>query len=273
MTKFTEAYERLATDFQSRGIPIDKPGFCDHPNFLAEERRNPSFLNNYAAFVATQPYTEEYLGHARNVLTKASNILYKELKSNGRSGACVDISGIFLRILEKEGIWSCGIKGSLAIAFPAESKEESTYFWSVDHGEFVAGHAWIYAPPFSIVDVAVKQQPYTGRKAEYLPDINLIESAPVTDVEIEDIISPSAIAELRLHGVPRSQYFKVVASQMRDVLKVFPAQLLEQANGCAMKYCPVAIHASDTPLEEMRNMDFGGKTPYQLYCEKFKGQL
>ena len=40
-----------------------------------------------------------------------------------------------------------------------------------------------------------------------------------------------------------------------------------------MKYCPVAVHASDTPLEEMRNMDFGGDTPFQLYTKKFKGQL
>ena len=273
MAKFTEGYKRLASDFQVRRIPVDYPGFCDHPNFLKAEREDPSFLNNYAAFVAVQPYTEEYLRHARHVITSASNILYDELKSNGRLGACVDISGIFSRILEKEGIWSCGIKGSLTISFPPKSNEEKTYFWSVDHGEFVAGHAWIYAPPFSIVDVAVKQQPYSGRKAEYLPNINLIESASAASVEVEDIISPTAIAELQMQGVRHSQYFNVVASQMRDIQKVFPAQSVEHSSGSHMKYCPVAIHASDTPLEEMRNMTFNRKTPLQLYNERFLGKL
>jgi len=165
------------------------------------------------------------------------------------------------------------LKGSLTVSFPAKSNEETTYFWSVDHGDFVAGHAWIYAPPFSIVDVAVKQQPYSGRKSDYLPNMVLVESAPVAKVEVEDIISPSAVAELKYHRVPRNQYFNHVASQMNDMLKVFPAQLISQENGCTMKYCPVAVHASDTPLEEMRNMDFGGDTPFQLYTKKFKGQL
>lgn len=273
MTKFTDGYRQLVSDFQSRRIPTKSPGFCDHPNFLAAEREDPSFLNNYAAFIAAQPYSDEYLHHARAVITNASSILYEELKVNGRLGACVDVSGILSRILEKEGIWNCGIKGSLTISFPPSSGEEKTYFWSVDHGEFVAGHAWLFAPPFSIVDVAVKQQPYSGRKADYLPNINLIESASTAGVEIEDIISPSAIAELRMHGVPRSRYFEAVASQMSDILKVFPAQSVETSNGSFMKYCPVAIHASDTPLEDMRNMEFGGKTPYQLYKEKFLGAL
>jgi hypothetical protein len=32
-----------------------------------------------------------------------------------------------------------------------------------------------------------------------------------------------------------------------------------------MKYCPMSILASDSPLEIIRNMDRHGRTPYQAY--------
>lgn len=271
--KFSDGYEALREDFERRGIPMDYPGFCDHPKFLEVERGDPNYLNNYAAFVATQPYSASYLEVARRKIETACEILIEELVASQRLGACVDISGILSRILDREGVWNCGIKGSLTIEFPPESEEEKTYFWSVDHGDFVAGHAWLFAPPFSIVDVVVQQQPYIGRKREYLPRTNLVEEGDEVSAEVEDIISPSVRRELQAAGIPRDQSFSVVATQVEEIQRVFPALQVQGAPGATMKYCPVAVHASDTRLEDMRNMDFGGKTPYELYEQRIAGKL
>ena len=273
MIEFTAEYKKLDADFRKRNIPTDKPGFCDHPNFLKAEKLEPNSLNNYAAYVATQPYSTGYLQHAHNIITRASRILYKELETNGRLGACVDISAIFSQILDKEGIWNCGIKGSLTITFPPDSNEEKTYFWSIDHGEFEAGHAWLSAPPFSIVDVAVKQQPYNGTKRDYLPNFVLSESTSKVNVEIDDIISPSVREKLSISGLPEDSYIDRIAPQIKDIIKVFPALNFDSVNGAILKYCPVAIHASNTPLKEMHNMNFSGKTPFELYNDLFKGKL
>lgn len=240
--------------------------------FLQAHGEDRGYLNQYAAFVATQPYSADYIQHARAVITNVAGSLFDTLKANGRLGACVDITGIFSRILEKEGIWSCGIKGSLAISFPLESEEASTHFWSVGRGGIVTGHAWLFAPPFSIVDVAIKQQAYGGNKRDYLPDVNLVECPDLADVEIEDVITPEARAAMAISGVPRSQYFSISAPGMRDVLDIFSAHTCTSAQGAVMKYCPMSILASDLPLEIIRNMDRHGKSPYQAYQEKVAGR-
>jgi hypothetical protein len=273
MVKYTAGFEKIAADFRQRGIPTDKPGFCDHPKFLEAESHDPDYLNNYAAFVATQPYSTDYLHHARGIIDKASRMLHKELETNGRVGACIDMSCILSRILEEEGIWNCGIKGSLTITFPPDSNEEKTYFWSIDQEEFVAAHAWLFAPPFSIVDLAIRQQPYKGKKIDYLPDFVISESTSIVRVETDDIINPSFKERLSVVEVTGDRDLGAFLPHLKEFMRLFPALNVNGVSGAILKYCPVAIHATDTPFEEMRNMDFGGKTPFELYNESFKGRL
>ncbi len=269
MIKITDGYEGLKLDFQARGIPADSPGLRDHPTFLQAQGEDCAYLNKYAAFVVGRPYTADYLQHARTVITNVAGVLFDALKTNGRMGACVDIAGHFSRILEKEGIWSCGIKGSLAISFPLASDEASTHLWSVGCGGIVTGHAWLFAPPFSIVDVAIRQQAYGGNKRAYLPDVNLVECPSLADVEIEDVITPEARAELTKSGVPRSLFFSTAAPGMRDVLDIFSAHTCTSAQGAVMKYCPMSVLATDSPLEIIRDLDRQGRTPYKIYQDKF----
>lgn len=42
---------RLEHAFANRNIPFDAPGFYDHPNFLAQEQKDPRFLELYAQYV------------------------------------------------------------------------------------------------------------------------------------------------------------------------------------------------------------------------------
>lgn len=271
MINISEGYESLRSDFQARGIPTDSPGLRDHQMFLKAHDEDRAYLNKYAAFVVGRPYDAAYLQHARTVITNVAGVLFDALKANGRLGACVDITGHFSRILEKEGIWSCGIKGSLAISFPLASDEVSTHLWSVGCGGIVTGHAWLFAPPFSIVDVAIRQQAYGGNKCAYLPDVNLVECPDLADVEIEDVITPEARAALTISGVPRSLFFSTTAPGMRDVLDIFSAHTCTSPQGAVMKYCPMSVLASDSPLEIIRCLDHHGRTPYKTYQDKFLG--
>ena len=269
MIKIADGYEGLKSDFQARGIPTDSLGLRDHPMFLKAQDDDRAYLNKYAAFVVGRPYDADYLHHARTVITNVAGVLFDALKANGRMGACVDMTGHFSRILEKEGVWSCGIKGSLALSFPVASGEVSTHLWSVGCGGIVTGHAWLFAPPFSIVDVAIRQQAYGGNKRAYLADVNLVEYPDLADVEIEDVITPEARDELATSGVPRNLFFSTVAPGMRDVLDIFPAHTCTSPQGAVMKYCPMSVLATDSPLEIIRDLDRHGKTPYQTYQERF----
>ncbi len=50
-------------------------------------------------------------------------------------------------------------------------------------------------------------------------------------------------------------------------------KVIETEQGTQLKFCPVAIHASEDPLEGMRNMDFKGKTPHKLYKKFFEKSI
>ena len=200
-------------------------------------------------------------------------MLHEHLKKNGRQGACIDITGILARILEKHGVWCVCIKGSCTIEFPASSNEEKTYFWSVDQGEFAAAHSWLFAPPFNIVDITIREQDYSGKKKNYIPKIVLDKKGSNSKAEIEDIISPSIVTNLRMRGIPTEELLELSATQMIDVQQYFPVKIVDGISGTKLKYCPVAIHASEEPLQGFKNMNFRGKTPYKLYTKYFKGKL
>ncbi|WP_333746676.1 hypothetical protein, partial [Vibrio cholerae] len=269
---YLEMYEELKTEFQSKGIPVDKTDFYDHPNFLKEEQRNPSYLIKFAKFVASQPYSTEYLEKAEVIIQKIVKILSNELKKNGREGACVDIAGILTRILERKGVWCICIKGSTTIEFPESSGEETTYYWSVDNGDFIAGHAWVYAPPFSIIDISLKQQPYSGNKKKFIPEIILVKEAEHTTSEIEDIISPEVRFQMLNQGVPFSRMLSIGASELKTVQSSFPAQLVSIGDS-RFKYSPVAVHALFESLPDIKNMKFNGLFPFDMYKKYIEKQV
>lgn len=273
MSQFGASFHDLTELFREIDVPTDQPGFCDHANFLAVEREYPELLNVYAAYVAKRPYGNEYLEKARALIQLAGGLLHAELIKHGRLGACVDISGILSRILDREGIWNCCVKGSLTINYPRDSNINPHYFWSADHGQFVAGHAWLFAPPFTVVDITVKRQPYELEEALYLPDTVFCEDKTPVSVETDDIVSPSARGEMLAHGVPPDMHLTVAARYVPEIFESIPPILVRSAQGAVLKYAPVAIHAPDCSLELMRNMKFGDLWPGQLYKRRISKAL
>ncbi|MGB8783360.1 MAG: hypothetical protein WCD02_09580 [Terriglobales bacterium] len=155
--------------FRRRGIDFSHPGFCDTPEFQAVERDDPTFLNSYAMYVRRLEFSAEYMDRARAVIQATADFLYAELVADGRRGACVDISGLILRFLEHQGIWCHVTCGALKIEFPQESGIRPKWFFPLMHRDNNAftGHAWIYAPPYTVVDISVSLQPYPAEHQRY----------------------------------------------------------------------------------------------------------
>ena len=273
MNPFKLSIEKLTNVFEQLEISTCEPGFCDHPMFLELERKNPELLNFYAAFVARRQYSANYLARAEKTIRSSAQLLHRELVAHGRLGACVDISGIFSKILDKEEIWNTCIKGSLTISFPPASGIQPRYFWSSDHGEFTAGHAWLFVPPFTVVDISAKQQPYEDKEFDYIPDLVLSKQNKVVEVYAEDIISPTARAEMIQHGIPPNGHLKCAAPYFPELFSAIPPIIIQGVKGATLKYSPVAIHAADCSLEDMRNMEFSGLTPGELYKQRLKAEI
>lgn len=265
MIAYTDSFQNIESGLGKLGIPTGRPGFCDHPNFLAIEKRDPTFLNVYARYVSGLRLDAAYLERARKEIPVITNALHKELVESGRRGACVDASGVLFRVLEREGLWSCVIKGSLTIAFPKATRIGKRYFWTIDQGNFVAAHAWVMAPPFKVIDLTIRLQNNTDQENEHLPDMLLIEKTQETKGAAEDIFAPEAIHDLLGRGIKRANLFSQCLPHLVDFMRVFPAQ--EFIHGQThFKYVPTAIGAPDCELEKMVGMSGkGGKNGGTLY--------
>ena len=269
MTSFTEDLDAIQRDFLGRGIPIETPGFYDHPAFIAQEGKDPKYLNNYARFVHQRPRSVEYDAHVKRVVPIVANIYHNQLKKNGRLGACVDISALISRALEREGVWNFIVKGSLTITFPPASGIDPRYFWSVDTNKFTAAHAWVAAPPLFVVDVAVRLQPYAGNEASHLPEVVCEEAGVLAKATLNDVVAPIVRMRLSARGVPESKQLQDASPATPAFIATFPTRLVE-VQGTKLKYVPVATTAPDLPFEKMRSMSFGGRSGYDVYAAEVR---
>jgi hypothetical protein len=258
--------------FEKHGIDFSKPGFYDDPQFIEAESRDGSFLETYGKAVARRTYSEAYLARARREIPAIARLVWEELIKDGRLGACVDVSMILSRVLEQEGFWNYLVKGSLTINFAASHGLTPRFFWSWDlvQQRFAAAHAWVVAPPFGVVDISLKQQPFKkGQGQELLPDMMVSEHLKTVDPDPRDIFSPSfLLAEKTLPGKSISKF----APRLRQFFKDFPP-LVGEHDGTQMKYTTVAISAPDAPFPNMVGWPINGRTGYEFYMNVLRPQL
>lgn len=270
MLPFTASIDAIQRDFSEAGIDISAPGFYDDPAFSERESRDPSYLNNYARFVRGRQYSPDYLEKAEQVIRVVGDILEAELVKEGRQGACVDLNMVFSRILDREGIWNHIVSGSLAVESGGDSLAS---FPSLDFGEFAAGHAWLYAPPFDVVDLTIRQQPYNSpRTKAILPPTIFEKSVTPFRVKPTDVCSKSVLRMTAEQGIPNDRAIFSLEPHLREFFPLFPCNMVKRER-IAFRYVPVAVSASDAPLEQIVNFPMNGRFAAQIYEELVKPVL
>ena len=263
---------RLERAFYTRAIPVDVPGFYDHPNFLTQEQKDPRFLELYARYVEARSYDEEYLSAAIKKIDVAASALNSAIAADGRLGACVDASGMLGRMLDRLGVWNYVAKATLTIDFPEGTGLETRYFWSFDEGEFVAPHAIVVAPPFGIVDVTVRHQAYEGNEAEYLPSIVLANEWQSVKWTPEDLANHEILARLRASKISFDSFLQHRNPSMADVMRTLPPRAIK-AGDTILKYVVVAVGGTIEPLEGITGYKPAGRTALQIFKEDIEPQF
>lgn len=264
---FSNPFDIISSDFLGNGIDVSEPGFYDHPAFISVEKKYPKYLNNYARYVQTQNYSSEYLDRAKKEIPFIAKVLHEELVKDGRLGACIDISMVLSRILEMEGYWNYIVKGALTLIFQPDSGIRTKHYWPIDFTNAQAGHVWVAAPPFNIIDITIKQQPFHEGEERFLPDYVIEEGYDIATVEFNDIFSPEARLYLRKsQGIIESKLIPYGAPEAAKVINVFKPYYIQQAS-VKMKYITVAISAPDSPLKNMKNLCLLGRYGDSIYKE------
>lgn len=269
MVSRTSSYKELLEEYQRNYIPIDALGFYDHPNFIKIEKQRPQYLETYAVFVKKKDYDLSYLRKAEKEIPLIASLLLNELVKDGRVGACVDISQVLSKILEKEGYWNYVVSGSVVINFPPSSRISNKYFWTFDDQiNTDVGHAWCFAPPFSVIDITLRQQPYKLGEEKYISPCVLEKSESDCKVCINELCSSSFLEGRALRGIVDEEGIE----DIRDFLKVFKPSIsnYQETN---VKYIPCGIKAAEVGLENIKSLKLNGKYGIDIYNSIIKPEL
>ena len=236
----------------AHGIDTKRFRFYDQIAFLARETKDPTFLENYAKWVALRPRDEAYNRHVRDVVPRLTQIVAAALRKDGLQGACVIASDMLTRMLDRLGVWSFGVSGSLTLEI--EKANVLGGLQSVDDKDFpnaVLGHAWVTAPPYRIVDAALALQRLTGdQMGDYLPLHLLIESgAKIVRPSVADVVSARVRARYAIReGALDLKLHYRLEPRLRSFGRDFPA--LEILSGAVrLRYVPAAVRKTELPLE------------------------
>lgn len=264
-----------AQRFQALDISPDKPGFFDSPAFLAAEQHDGELLHDYARYVYGLRLRPAELSRAERIIRVAARFLHGRLVADGRLGACVDIAMTLSRFLEREGVWSVAMGGALQVDTPIGS----TNFGPISTpppGRPAAGvpHAWVFAPPFAVVDLSIKQQPYPRpQMLPFLPDMVLDQGETPGQPQGRHFFdAPDYLRFYAAHRrAPTVEEACARNAGIRKGLKDFqPIQSAHERT--TLTYIPIAGVFPDLPLETATNLVLSGQTPIELYHD-YKREL
>ncbi len=237
----------LLRRFEQLGISTTTPGFYDDPAFMAEENRDRRFLEKYAEWVIHRERSAQYDAHVRDVLTKIAPIVSARMDRHQWFGSCIAVTMMMMRMLERLGVWSAAMKGSVAIRTAGGA---SRHFAIVDEDEgrgFETGHYWLAAPPFDIVDLTLYHQRWrTGDEAfrALAPKVVLADRTEIIKARADDVIAP----ELLQAGTD-AEIHQALPDQKR-ISAIFPARKVV-LDGLELRYVASGATAPDVPLERV----------------------
>jgi hypothetical protein len=129
------------------------------------------------------------------------------------------------------------------------------------------GHAWIYAPPFKIVDVSISLQSYSEDEQRYFHGYTLTEhwEEPTTPIGVRDLMENERIEE-HVRCFRRMPTMNDIPPHLHPFMREFPAHDFAK-DGLIFTYIPVKISAPELPLEQLLHPTLSGRRPMQVFEE------
>lgn len=247
------AHDVIERRLRELGVDTQQFGFYDQPAFVEQEARDSAFLEQYALWVKTRSRTAEYDERARRIVPALATFLADLFESQGMQRSCVHASAMMPRILDRLGVWSFGLKGSMTAEVPGAGLWRGQAIRDFeDFPGAELGHAWLAAPPFVIVDPTVRlQNPESDAINRYLPPIVASEEVEIVRPRIDDVVS----AQLRAHYARREghadpELHHRLEPTLRAFGREFPTGQVSIGE-LVLRYVPSGVRLSDVGLEEI----------------------
>lgn len=254
-------HDLLTADFVASGIDTRRFGFYDQSAFLARESANPSYVDHYGEWVMTRPICAQYEAHVRGTVPKLTRLLAKAFASYDARGRCISASCMMTRMLDRLGVWSFGVHGSVILKAPALGLRREMQTIALKPGPLkITGHAWTCAPPFLVVDPSLALQHCDPAFARLIPETVLAEaSARRFYPSVEDCVSePVRALFASAEGWRDPCLHHRLDPGLAGLWRTFPAREFA-ASGLRMRFVPVAIRQPAQSLAHIE-LDAEGRT-------------
>lgn len=247
--------DHVSIDERLRQLGVDTTlfGFYDQPAFLAAEQHDGTFLEQYALWVQTRPRTADYDARVRDIVPRLAELLADLFEREDMQHSCVHVSSMMSRILDRLGIWSFGLKGSMIAEVAREDLWRGQSICDIpDFPGAELGHSWVVAPPFVIIDGTIRLQNTAGDPMNaFTPPIVAVEDAPLIKPTVRDVVS----AEVRaLHQQREGRLDSQLHHRLLPALKAFGSAFPSREvrfGDLALRYVPAGVRVSDVGLEEI----------------------
>jgi hypothetical protein len=203
--------------------------------------------------VQSRPRSAEYDERVRYIVPRLAEFLADLFEREDMQRSCVHVSSMMPRILDRLGVWSFGLKGSMISEVASEDLWRGQSMCDVeDFPGAELGHAWVVAPPFMIVDGTVRLQNLAGDPMNaFIPPIVAVEDAPVIKPTVDDVVSAQVRAHFaRQEGREDSQLHHRLVPQLREFGRNFPSREVRFGE-LTLRYVPAGVRISDIGLEEI----------------------
>ena len=269
------AFARLDEKLRGHGVNTAEFGFYDQPAFVALERANPVALELYSSWVLTRPRDDAYDTHARATVPKLAALIEAQIAATGARGTCVNTATAMARMLDRLGVWSFTARGSLTIEIPSKPDVGGRYF---PENEFranqddVAGHGWVVAPPFIVVDPTLRHQNWVDLQpdiAALLPTVVAAETGEVVRPRWFDTVSGTAVT---MNGIKKHELNGQLpyrfSTHLARVERFLPGRDIRLGE-LSLRYIAGSVTVSEHPLEEIPPLDNASPdlTPFELWTK------
>lgn len=246
-------HARIDDRMRQLGIDTTRFGFYDQPAFLAAERHDVAFLEQYAQWVQTRPRTADYDARVREIVPRLAEFLADLFEREDMQRSCVHVSSMMPRILDRLGVWSFGQKGSMIAQVAREDLWRGQSICDIpDFPGAELGHSWVVAPPFVIVDGTIRlQNPAGDPMNAFTPPIVAVEDAPLIKPTMDDVVSAEMQAfHQGREGRLDSQLHHRLLPLLKTFGSAFPSREVRFGE-LVLRYVPAGVRISDVGLEEI----------------------
>jgi SEC-C motif. len=240
--------------------PERKPGCYNDPEFLELEKADPQILEEYARFAVTRARSASETARIRSEVGTIAEGVVANLSEAEATRRCADVSSAIIAILEAQGIWCFGVRGSVRFSFARELGLTDRYFWIRDTPDFPGaflGHAWIVVPPIAILDCTARFQDWRRGESTYIP--NPICSDNPAAVEPDRRLFASSPLPIPMPWSP----------SLLDIWAWCPPRKIREGK-VTVWYQPDGIALPEATLSKIDNITIGGRRPSAFYAETLR---